>query len=262
MYASVSCANDRPTGGVKVSAAWNSQSLNGAVRLELRRYLTSDFEQMLPYYTVVYSKPTGSASLTVADLTFDFVDVAPVAKVSYTYDYVVINSSNLEFEQESAAIVSEFEGIVVADANGSWHSAFGTSENRFAVNAQKNKPVNYIVTLSGKFPHRVSNTQANYWTGTCVAVWLPHITTEAGCVEPTIENANDYRLTFMEWLMSDTEKYMKTSDGKVMMISIDGNPQEVYNQVTGLTGVSFDWTQIGEVGRPAYNAIPGPAWKG
>ena len=51
----------------------------------------------------------------------------------------------------------------------------------------------------------------------------------------------------MEWLISDTEKYMKTGDGKEMIVSIDGNPQENYNAIEGLTSVTFDWTQIGGV---------------
>ena len=240
MSVTVSCANDRASGGIKIIAVWDDPPDYDVSKVQLRRYVTGESD-----YAVVYEHTVSN----VTHLSFTTTDLRAACNVSYTYTYNVLNSG-LWVEKKTATIVSQFEGIVLADDTGSWHSAFGTSENRFTLSAQKNKPVNYIITLSGKYPHRVSNAQTNYWTGTCTAVWLPYRTTTYNgetCVEPTNENANAYRLEFMEWLVSDTEKYMKTSDGKEMIISIDGNPQENYNAIEGLTSVTFDWTQIGGV---------------
>ena len=240
-YATISCANDRASGGVKVTTAWNDVVAHGAAKVQIRRSVTGNSA-----YTVIYE----NAVTTVAQMAFEYLDIEPAAGVSYTYAYYALASNGVAVDTvPSATIVSQFDGIVISDDTGIWHSAFGTSESRFSLSAQKNKPVNYIITLSGKFPHRVSNARTNYWTGTCTAIWLPYHTATyngATCVEPTFENANAYRLAFMDWLMTDTEKYLKTSDGKAMIVSVDGTPQENYNAIEGMTTVTFDWTQIGE----------------
>ena len=220
-------------------------SLTG--RVELRRSFTGSND-----YKVLAQRPVSE----IGQLT-TYTDIEPIAGVSYTYEYCALSDTDAWLDGDEATIVCEFEGVMLADAVGSWHSAFGTSDNRFALNAQKNRPVNYIITLSGKYPHRVSNAAANYWSGNCVGIWLPKGVT---CGEPSFENANAYRLAFMDWLMTDTPKYMKTSDGKAMIVSIDGEPHELYSAIEGMTAISFDWTQIGEVDRPALSVPMGKAW--
>lgn len=240
-YTGITAVNDRASGGILVSAEWNGELSQGIDRFELRRYVTGE-----ETWTVVYegqvSEPT--------DLSWQFLDIWPKAGVSYTYEACAI-AGTTAVSILDAVVVCRFEGVVLADGNGRWHSAFGTSENRFALSAQKNRPVSYIITLSGKYPHRVSNSQANYWTGNTSAIWLPwaerrDVDDNIVCVEPSFEDADRYRLDFIEWLMSDTEKLMKTEDGKAMMVSIDGSPQEGYSPIAGMTTVSFDWTQTGE----------------
>ena len=60
--------------------------------------------------------------------------------------------------------------------------------------------------------------------------------------------------------MTDTQKLLKTSDGKAMIVGIDGTPQESYNAIAGMSVVTFDWTQIGEVERPTVPFDHGEAW--
>lgn len=247
MYAVISCANDRASAGIKVTVGWTGPAPVQTSRVELRRSFTGSND-----YKVLCTKPVGE----INELT-EYIDIDPIAGVSYTYEYCALAENNAWLDGDEAEIVSDFEGVLIADSTGSWHSAYGTSENRFALNAQKNRPVNYIITLSGKFPHRVSNTRTNYWTGNCTGLWLPK---GAACGEPSFEQANAYRQAFMEWLVTDTEKYLKASDGKAMIVSINGEPQEIYNGIEGMTAVSFDWTQIGEVERPALSVSMGKAW--
>ena len=45
-----------------------------------------------------------------------------------------------------------------------------------------------------------------------------------------------------------------------MIVAIDGNPQESYNAISGLSVVTFDWTQVGEVERPEVSYDHGEAW--
>ncbi len=248
MYELISCVNDRGIAGVKVSVTWDGRSIDALKSFELRRYFAGESD-----YKVLH---TGNVNFS-SDLTYTYDDIETIAGVSYTYEACVINTNNVTIPGASATIRCEFEGILLADSTGSWHSAFGTSDSRFNMASVKNKPINYIVTLSGKFPHRVSNSQANYWTGTCNALWLPKGTE---CGEPTTVDADRFRIAFIDWLMSDTEKFMKVSDGKALIVSIDGNPRENYSPTTGLTTITFDWTQVGEVPAPAYTGNIGKAW--
>lgn len=250
MYELITVKNNPATAGVKVSVAWDgTRDISALTKVQLRRYV-NDSEN----YTVVYENNI----TTTVDLTYTYEDIDTFAGYTYRYDACVINQYDIRWGGAEASIVCAFDGIMLADQYGSWHTAFGTSESNYSLGAKKNRPVSYITTLSGKYPHRVSNSRANYWTGGCTALWLP-----AGevCDEPTIKDAERYRRAFIEWLMSDTEKLMKTSDGRAMIISIDDGVQENWSAYAGLSTVTFEWTQIGEVNQED-NYVPkmGKGW--
>lgn len=244
MYEKITCTNDPAGAGIKISVEWDGTDIANVSTFALRRRLSTDDE-----YTVL---KTGWV-MVGENLTYTYYDIEPVAGISYTYDACVFNENGLRLGGATQDIRCTFSGILVADSVASWYSAFGTSETRFGMTAQKNRPVNYVVTLSGKFPHRVSNSQANYWTGSCTALWLPM---GVVCGEASMDSADEYRLAFMEWLTTDTEKYLKTGDGKAMMVSIDGTPSESYSALAGMTTVTFDWTQTGEALRPPFDVDP------
>lgn len=249
MYEEITCTNDPSLGGIRIEVQMITASMPTYVSVQLRRCVTGTTE-----YTILYEHAVESAE----DLSYSYDDLGVVAGISYTYEACGINENGLRILDDTGSATCQFEGIVLADETASWHSAFGTSESQYSFSAAKNKPTNYIVTLSGKYPHRVSNSQANYWTGACSALWLPK---GEDCGEPTVENALAYRQAFVEWLLSDTEKLMKTGDGKAMLVAVD-NPREEYNGVPELTTVSFDWTQIGEVETPVQTVNVGAGWKG
>ena len=255
MYETITCVNDPVYANIRVRMAWADDGYPVSVlrTYQLRRRFAGSSG-----YKVLKSGTVSSSD----DLTYSYVDMEAIAGIEYTYEACVFDEPGVWRGGAETTIKCKFDGIILADSTGSWHSAFGTSESRFAIKIQKNRPVNYIVTLSGKFPHRVSNTQANYWTGTCSAIWLPWVPDPSGegCIEPSFDQADAYRQEFMEWLMTDTQKLLKTSDGKAMIVGIDGTPQESYNAIAGMSVVTFDWTQIGEVERPTVPFDHGEAW--
>ena len=248
MYEEIRCVNDPATAGIKAIVTWDGYILDGLTKYQLRRYFTGGNT-----YKVL---TTGNINSSV-DLTYTYDDIDTVAGVSYTYDACVLNENNVRVGGARFTIVHEFDGILIGDETGSWHSAFGTSESSFSLSAKKNRPVGYVTTLNGKFPHRISNSEANYWTGSCTAVWFPKGT---HCGEPVIEGADRLRLSFLEWLTNDNVKFLKTSDGKAMLVSIDDDIQEEWSPYKGLTAVSFGWTQVGEVPTASLVSPPGKAW--
>lgn len=248
MYEEIKCVNDPSTAGIKAVVTWDGRLIEGLTKFELRRSYTGKNT-----YTVLVSGNINSSN----DLTYDYDDIDVIAGISYTYDACVLNANGLRVGGATFTIVHEFDGILIGDETGSWHSALGTSDSTFTLAAEKHKPVAYVTTLSGKFPHRISNSAANYWTGSCTALWLPQ---GIECGEPTIEGANPYRVGFIEWLLNDEIKYLKTADGKALLVSIDETVQEDWSPYKGLTTVTFNWTQVGSIQDPPEITPPGKAW--
>ena len=194
---------------------------------------------------------------SIADLSFNYSDLEVVAGVSYQYTVVMSDADGIGLRSGFASAVCSFDGICIADETTSWKTAFGTSANQYSESYKRTRQVQYVTTLSGKFPHRVSNSASNYTTGSCTGWWIP---LGGRCGEPVVTgNADAYRDAFIDFLANGKDKLLRTSNGKAMIVSIDGEIQENWNPRTELTTVTFNWTQIGEINRPTYTN-PNPGW--
>lgn len=193
----------------------------------------------------------------VAELSFEYDDLETVCGVTYTYYIIMSDEEDMAVRSGFASAKCQFSGICIADEDTSWKTAFGTSANQYSEAYKRTRQVQYVTTLSGKFPHRVSNSAANYTTGSCTGWWIP---LGGRCSEPVITgNADLYRDAFIDFLANGKDKLLRTSNGKAMIVSIDGEIQENWNPRTELTTVTFSWTQIGEIDRPTYTN-PNPGW--
>lgn len=193
----------------------------------------------------------------VSDLDVIYDDLEVLNGVSYLYIVYMATSDNIVERSGSATVTCSFEGLSIADATGSWKTAFGTSSSQYSESYKRNRQVQYVTTLSGKFPHRVSNSASNYTTGSISALWVP---LGEACGEPTFpEETNKYREAFIEFLANGRDKLLRTADGKAYIVSIDGEITENWNPVVKLSTVTFNWTQIGEIDKPRYVST-GPAY--
>lgn len=187
---------------------------------------------------------------------FSFVDLGVVPGVNYTYLCTVKNGDNT-LEILEASGTSTFDGLLIADKNESWITRWGTSESEFKIDMKRNIQVSYVTTLSGKYPHRVSNANTNYHSGTINGLFVP---AGSRCGEPDFDTVNitQYREAFMDFLCNNNEKLLKIPDGRAFIISIDGSPYENWNKYDKLSTVTFNWTEIEGIDMPKYtNTNPG-----
>lgn len=190
------------------------------------------------------------------DLDFTYSDYEVVSGVIYRYTVVMWGSGSTVERQGIGSARCEFVGISVADTVSSWYTNFGTSDSRYSESYKYTRPVQYVNTLIGKYPHRVMNSESNYATGSCSGLWVP---VNTGCGDPNWEGDVDgYRQAFIEWLMNGNEKLLRTGSGKAFVVGIDGDISENWDANHNLTTVAFNWTQVGEIDMPKYtNSNPG-----
>jgi len=187
---------------------------------------------------------------------FSFVDLGAVHGVYYTYYCEVKNGDNV-LETLAASGTSTFDGLMIADKNESWITRWGTSDSEFKIDIKRNTQVAYVTTLSGKYPHRVSNANTNYHSGTINGLFVP---VGDRCGEPDFDKVDValYREAFMDFLCNNNEKLLKLPDGRAFIVSIDGSPYENWNKYDKLSTVTFSWTEIEELEVPKYvNTNPG-----
>jgi hypothetical protein len=244
----VVCSNVPSKCCITVTIDYPLSSVSGITRLTLTRTSLPDNA----------SKTLIDKSVSrVSDLDITYDDLSVVSGVTYQYTVVMFNSNSTVVRQGLGTAECKFKGISLADEDGSWHTDFGTSDSRYTESYKHTRPIQYINTLAGRFPHRISNGEANYATGSCSGLWVP---LSDRCGEPDFTGDVDgYREAFIEWLTNGNEKLLRTGAGKAMIVSIDGDVSENWDANTQLTTVSFSWTQVGEIDKPTYTH-DNPVW--
>lgn len=172
------------------------------------------------------------------DFNFTLDDI--LALSGHTYDYRV------QMLNGSTPVESELYENISFFCNGMF---IGNFSQRFigradiTVEARKNIAVEYVTTLSGKYPFRVSNSELNYATGTTSALFLPLDSSGKRLMR------DDYLVAtrkVLEFLCNGEDKILKLADGRGWYISIDNNPRIVSSNYWGASPIEFSWTEIGE----------------
>ena len=241
------CTNVPERCCLSVSVQYPLGTIGNIVKITLTRTSLS---------TNVSSILINKAVTQLSDLSFTYTDYEVVSGVTYRYTVIMFGNNDTVERQGLNSAKCEFSGISIADAVSSWYTNFGTSDSRYSESYKYTRPVQYINTLVGKYPHRVINSESNYATGSCTGLWVP---VNTGCGDPNWNgDVNGYRQAFIEWLMNGNEKLFRTGAGKAFVVTIDGDVSENWDPNTKLTTVSFNWTQVGEIDMPKYtNSNPG-----
>lgn len=247
----VLCANIPALCCLRLTCTYPLDTLGGITKLVVtRRNMATGTD------TVVIDK----AVEEVADLIFAYDDLEVVSGCKYRYTVNMLNGSLEVIQSGFATAEFSFSGISLADSTGSWHTNFGTSANQYSESYKYTRPLQYVNTLSSKFPHRVSNGEASYAVGSCNGWWVPMTKDDCGSPDLTQDVAG-YRDAFIAFLRNGHNKLMRTGDGKAYIVSIDSDVTENWSPRTKLTTIAFNWTQVGEVDRPAYTNDT-PKWQG
>lgn len=176
--------------------------------------------------------------LSASDLNFEVFDMLVLSGHVYDYNIVVSVGGSQVDNIYLSDIKCEFHGLFVGNSQ-----EYYIAQTNFKTETKQNMAVEYVTTLSGKYPFRVSNSNTNYTTGTSVGLFL-ELTTDKKSVVPDDYHAYSNRV--LDFLCDGTSKILKTHDGQGWYVSIDEEPAKVYSEFMGMNALQFSWTEIGE----------------
>lgn len=114
-----------------------------------------------------------------------------------------------------------------------------------ALNAKCERSVHYnmsyVQTFYRQYPHAIQNGNMKYNTGSFTGLFLDR--DESG--EFTKENAQAFKEQVIEFLTDGDFKIIKTGEGNMWYVQINGEIRENYSDFIGASTISFDWTEIG-----------------
>jgi len=177
------------------------------------------------------------------DLNYIYRDLSSICGVTYTYfveltDGIEVGYSILESDTFSG-IECVFDGIFVGDENKQYMAILNCSTS-----IVRNTQQNYVTTLLGRTPYKVSNANVNYTTGQSSGLFVRFDEYN----KPIAEMSNSYRIEVIDFLTDGNDKILKTSNGDVWLVSIDSNVDLNFDDnYSGYNLISFSWTEIGDV---------------
>lgn len=190
-------------------------------------------------YIKIYEKEISSAD----DLSFYCKDLNTRSGTSYDY-YIELTDGNdvgyTTYEYgDMLGVESWFDGLFVGDESTQYLAPLDCETS-----TSKNTQLNYVTTLSGRTPYRISNTNLNYITGQSSAIFMPLDQN----MDPIKQNTKEYTNQVVDFLSNGESKILKTSDGDIWYVSIDENIQiDFNNYYKGYYRVLFNWAEIDEV---------------
>ena len=232
---SISIENNPYKGYIDITSNRNVSSLGNIAYIHIfhRQYNVSQSYQKI--YEIKVE--------TLDDLDFIIHDYTCVAGLHYQYYIEVADGNQAGYtvlENETISNVEcYFEGLYIGNDTSQYMAHLNCSTD-----IARNTQINYVNTLSGRTPYRVSNNNLNYTTGHSSGLFLQ--LDENGNI--ISERNSSYEKEVIDFLTDGTSKIIKTSNGGMWYVSID---QEVDmsddDKYAGMNLISFSWTEIGDV---------------
>lgn len=178
---------------------------------------------------------------TSADFAFEIIDYG--AKSRYSYEYGVFPyAGTTEGTPDIIAAKCEFDGIYISDNTGIYVGVLNIS---YTPPTKNNENV-YVTPLISEYPFVVNNGFKNYSTGSVEGIFVPVDKVCAVTVDYlTSYEMRDNRNALLEFLTNGRFKHIKTYDGQMWKVSIDGMPKENSSEFYGAATTAFNWTEVG-----------------
>lgn len=184
--------------------------------------------------------------VTLDDLSFNDIDMYGRSGVSYDY-YIELTDGNtvgyniIEFG-EINNVECWFDGLFIGNDIKQYVAPLNCNTSY-----SRNTQSNYVTTLSGRTPYRVSNTNVNYTVGKSSGLFVPLDSHN----QPAPTNTKEYINEVVDFMSDGTEKVLKTSDGNVWYVSIDPVINISFDdRYIGSSIIDFSWTEIGDLPLP------------
>lgn len=198
-----------------------------AMRLKRRKVGTFEW---LP----IYEQPIYGAE----DFSFTYIDrFAAVGEYEYCLVPVM---GTLEQNYMTAAVNSDFDGIIICDSLASYQ----TVANLGVSSVVQNRPSSVVTTLENRYPYVNYLGSANYQSGSVNGFFV-----EIDWKEKRfrIEEGHQYRNELLAFLTDGQAKILKTSDGRIWMVNIVDSPTLSAGEHPHIVDCSFEFVEVGDV---------------
>ena len=233
----VTIENDEALGGVVINSETSLESISDMTNISILRRdnIKNEWNEI---YNIELS--------TVDDLEFCIVDVMTRPNVVYAYSVDITNGNSIIESELFTGIKAEFDGMIIANENKSYLA--GTE---IKIEATRNTECEYVTTLQGRTPYRVSNANSNYVTGEAEGLFLK-LTDDKKRFIPDTDMS--YAREVIDFLSDGSGKILKTSMGDCWYVSIDTTiTRQFDNRFSGYNIIQFSFTEIGDV--PEFGMI-------
>lgn len=247
-YITGKIAVDSQNGYIKLTCGKAGNSIGGGNNIVIYKKSNDKGKNGTDWFCIVKKNVS-----VVNDLNFSFTDIMVRSGVRYDY-HIDLMKGTAVIESVSLSAVCQINGFSIGhqsavDVDGVYQyvrvvfgTEYGTKTHAMKFDMKRNMDVQYVKTLKGRFPIRINNSDQDYYTGSCTGLFICHDENN----DITRDGANEHRKGIMDFLCDGTEKILRTSTGRAMIVSIDGTPSEDWSDYDGLSTVTFSWTQIGE----------------
>ena len=175
---------------------------------------------------------------TLADFNFAGIDYYARSKTDYDYA-IVATLQHVEGNYNISTVHSEFDGIHIAEKD----TIYGTIITDDYVDTVRNIPSSVTALPNMRYPKYISNSVANYDTGSCSGTFVYF--NQETC-DFDFDHIANQTYFVMDVLANRKPKILKIGDGRMWLIMVTGNPTDsgkdhLYNRV-----INFEWAEIGD----------------
>lgn len=231
-YIDVSIENNPYRGGIEITSTAQTSTLGDVDAIKIYKRQVGG--------GLTWEEAQSIEVSSLDDLNFSLFDLATKSGKTYNYSIDVMSGTTIIETGLIEGIKCEFDGLFIGNENAQYFAGMNAT-----CNANRKTQVEYVTTLSSKYPYAISNANTNYATGNASGLFLK-LRDDKKAFLPDVDHT--YSDKVVDFLTDGTYKVLKTSDGQAWYVSI-GDTVEVpfHDRFIGMNSISFTWTEIGDL---------------
>lgn len=171
-----------------------------------------------------------------SDLNIQFYDYYALNGIEYGYTIRPVVDGVLTVGPYGRTKCA-YDGLYIGNLEENYIAALNVE---YSHSTKFNK--SYVQTYYSAYPHAIANGDSVYETGEVKGLFLEF--DESQC-KFDIEHAGEYKRKFKAFLAGKGNKVIKTREGDLWTVQIDGEVKESHGRVLGTSEITFSWTQVG-----------------
>lgn len=157
----------------------------------------------------------------------------------FEYSLTPVSRDGVELPCIKTTVQSDFSGAVISDGQTSYHILLDPE----ITETERNRQSSVVTTLNSKYPFIFFGGKSNYTTGSFSGTAIRYL----GNDQFDVAQSHWYREDMIDWLTNGDPKILKIQDGRIWMVTVNGNVKASNASHPDKVSLSFDFTEIGNV---------------